>query len=149
MADLFVSGRIVTALEAAAVAVGRLDVALAGNPLRRGWTFWSELDAAPRRARGGHPAAAVLALLERTRRRPPPRRGRRSQGRSVPPRRPPPRPAAPARRHHVAAGTRPRDPQPELRGRAALLDGDPGSRTGAPARHRPRQPAGSGTRPAG
>ena len=36
MADLFVSGRIVTALEAAAVAVGRLDAALAGNPLRRG-----------------------------------------------------------------------------------------------------------------
>jgi len=35
MADLFVSGRIVTALEDAAVAVGRLDAALAGNPLRR------------------------------------------------------------------------------------------------------------------
>ena len=46
MADLLVSGRIVTALEAAAVAVGRLDAALAGNPLRRAWTFWSELDAA-------------------------------------------------------------------------------------------------------
>src|SRR3954463_6178493 len=50
MADLFVSGRIVTALEAAAVAVGRLDAALAGNPLRRAWTFWSELDAARRHA---------------------------------------------------------------------------------------------------
>src|SRR3954452_25612042 len=49
MADLFVSGRIVTALEAA-VAVGRLDAALAGNPLRRAWTFWSELDAARRHA---------------------------------------------------------------------------------------------------
>ena len=50
MADLFVSGRIVTALEAAAIAVGRLDAALAGNPLRRAWTFWSELDAARRHA---------------------------------------------------------------------------------------------------
>ena len=50
MADLFVSGGIVTALEAAAVAVGRLDAALAGNPLRRAWTFWSELDAARRHA---------------------------------------------------------------------------------------------------
>ena len=50
MADLFVSGRIVTALEDAAVAVGRLDAALAGNPLRRAWTFWSELDAARRHA---------------------------------------------------------------------------------------------------
>src|SRR3954463_686603 len=50
MADLFVSGRIVTALEAGAVAVGRLDAALAGNPLRRAWTFWSELDAARRHA---------------------------------------------------------------------------------------------------
>src|SRR3954471_4708377 len=50
MADLFVSGRIVTALEAAAVAVGRLDAALAGNPLRRAWSFWSELDAARRHA---------------------------------------------------------------------------------------------------
>ena len=50
MADLFVSGRIVTALEAAAVAVGRLDAALAGNPLRQAWTFWSELDAARRHA---------------------------------------------------------------------------------------------------
>ena len=44
MADLFVSGGIVSALEEAAVAVGRLDAALAGNPLRRAWTFWSELD---------------------------------------------------------------------------------------------------------
>ena len=50
MADLLVSGRIVTALEDAAVAVGRLDAALAGNPLRRAWTFWSELDAARRHA---------------------------------------------------------------------------------------------------
>ena len=50
MADLLVSGRIVTALEAAAVAVGRLDAALAGNPLRRAWTFWSELDTARRHA---------------------------------------------------------------------------------------------------
>src|SRR3954465_11690023 len=50
MADLFVSGGIVTALEDAAVAVGRLDAALAGNPLRRARTFWSELDAARRHA---------------------------------------------------------------------------------------------------
>ena len=50
MAELFVSGGIVTALEQAAVAVGRLDAALAGNPLRRAWTFWSELDAARRHA---------------------------------------------------------------------------------------------------
>jgi hypothetical protein len=50
MADLFVSGRIVSALEDAAAAVGRLDAALAGNPLRRAWTFWSELDAARRHA---------------------------------------------------------------------------------------------------
>ena len=50
MADLFVSGGIVTSLEQAAVAVGRLDAALAGNPLRRAWTFWSELDAARRHA---------------------------------------------------------------------------------------------------
>jgi hypothetical protein len=50
MAGLFVSGEIVAQLEDAAVAVGRLDAALAGNPLRRAWTFWSELDAARRHA---------------------------------------------------------------------------------------------------
>jgi hypothetical protein len=50
MADLFVAGAIVTALERAAVAIGRLDAALAGSPLRRAWTFWSELDAARRHA---------------------------------------------------------------------------------------------------
>jgi hypothetical protein len=50
MTDLFVSGGIVTALEQAAIAVGRLDAALAGNPLRRAWTFWSELDTARRHA---------------------------------------------------------------------------------------------------
>src|SRR3954447_6193283 len=50
MAELFVSGGIVTALEDAAVAVGRLDAALAGHPLRRAWTFWSELDTARRHA---------------------------------------------------------------------------------------------------
>src|SRR3954466_11230903 len=59
MAELFVSGGIVTALEQAAVAVGRLDApaaaarldaALAGTPLRQAWTFWSELDAARRHA---------------------------------------------------------------------------------------------------
>jgi hypothetical protein len=46
MAELFVPGGIVAALEEAAVAVGRLDAALASNPLCRAWTFWSELDAA-------------------------------------------------------------------------------------------------------
>src|SRR3954463_6017832 len=51
MADLFVSGGIVTALEAAAAAVGRAAAPpLAGNPLRRAWTFWSELDTARRHA---------------------------------------------------------------------------------------------------
>ncbi|GEO43317.1 hypothetical protein SAE02_74650 [Skermanella aerolata] len=50
MADLFVAGGIVTALEQAAIAIGRLDTALVGNPLRRAWTFWSELDAARRHA---------------------------------------------------------------------------------------------------
>ena len=50
MAELFVPGGIVTALETAAVAIGQLDAALAGNPLRRAWTFWSELDAARRHA---------------------------------------------------------------------------------------------------
>jgi hypothetical protein len=50
MADLLVSGGIVSALEEAAVTLGRLDAALAGNPLRRAWTFWSELDAARRHA---------------------------------------------------------------------------------------------------
>jgi hypothetical protein len=50
MADLLVSGAVVTALEAAAIAVGRLDAALAGTPLRRAWTFWSELDAVRRHA---------------------------------------------------------------------------------------------------
>jgi hypothetical protein len=50
MAELFIPGDIVGALEAAAVTVGRLDAALAGNPLRRAWTFWSELDAARRHA---------------------------------------------------------------------------------------------------
>src|SRR3954464_1959733 len=50
MADLFVSGGIVTALEDAAVTVGRLDAPPAGHPLRRAWPFWSELDAARRHA---------------------------------------------------------------------------------------------------
>src|SRR3954466_9025617 len=50
MAELFVSGGIVAALEDAAVAVGRLAPPWAGNPLRRAWTFWSELDAARRHA---------------------------------------------------------------------------------------------------
>ena len=50
MAELFIPGDSVGALESAAVTVGRLDAALAANPLRRAWTFWSELDAARRHA---------------------------------------------------------------------------------------------------
>src|SRR5688572_17828900 len=50
MAELFIPGDSVGALEEAAVTVGRLDAALAANPLRRAWTFWSELDAARRHA---------------------------------------------------------------------------------------------------
>ena len=46
MAELFIPGDSVGALEEAAVTLGRLDAALAGTPLRRAWTFWSELDAA-------------------------------------------------------------------------------------------------------
>src|SRR3954452_16941191 len=57
MAELFVSGGIVAALEQAAIAVGRLDAALAGNPLRRAWTFWSE--PAPARRRAGADARRV------------------------------------------------------------------------------------------
>ena len=55
MADLFVAGAVAEALEAAAVAVGRLDAALAGNPLRPAWSLWSGLDAARRHAEAdGH-----------------------------------------------------------------------------------------------
>src|SRR3954470_2189314 len=50
MAELFIPGDIVGAQEEAAVTVGRLDAALAANPLRRAWTCWSELDAARRHA---------------------------------------------------------------------------------------------------
>ena len=50
MAELFIPGDSVGALEEAAVTVGRLDAALTANPLRRAWTFWSELDAARRHA---------------------------------------------------------------------------------------------------
>ena len=52
MAELFIPGDSVGALEEAAVTLGRLDAALAGNPLRRAWTFWSELHAARRHAEG-------------------------------------------------------------------------------------------------
>src|SRR3954453_18047674 len=107
MADLFVSGRIVTALEAAAVAVGRLDAALAGNPLRRAWTFWSELDAARRHAGADGRKVDLFRLAAHLH-------------------------GLPLR---LRSRARPRDRRPELRGRAALLDGGPGSRTGAPARH--------------
>src|SRR3954465_3097626 len=115
MADLFVSGGIVTALEDAAVAVGRLDAALAGNPLRRAWTFWSELDAARRHAEADGRKVDLYRL-------PPP------------PPRPPPRPAAPARRRRFRPRARRRDHQPELRHRAALLDGRTGCRAVGPGR---------------
>ena len=38
------------ALEAAALAVGRLDAALSGHPLLPVWTFWGQLDTARRHA---------------------------------------------------------------------------------------------------
>jgi hypothetical protein len=37
-------------LEAAALAVGRLDAALSGHPLLPAWTFWSQFDTARRHA---------------------------------------------------------------------------------------------------
>ena len=40
----------VAPLEAAALAVGRLDAALAGHPLLPVWMFWSQLDTARRHA---------------------------------------------------------------------------------------------------
>src|SRR3954469_5667390 len=99
MADLFVSGGIVTALEAAPAAVGRLDAALAGNPLRRAWTFWGELDAARRHA-GADGRRVDLFRLAAHLHRPPLRLG----GTPPPPppcrsasATPPPRPSAAAR----------------------------------------------------
>jgi hypothetical protein len=50
MSDSLVSGAIVAALERAALAVGRLDAALAGHTLRPAWTFWTHLDTACRHA---------------------------------------------------------------------------------------------------
>jgi hypothetical protein len=50
VADGFVPGAVVSALEPAALALGRLDAALAAHPLRRAWSFWAELDAARRHA---------------------------------------------------------------------------------------------------
>jgi hypothetical protein len=41
---------VVAPLEAAALAVGRLDAALAGHSLLPAWTFWSQLDMARRHA---------------------------------------------------------------------------------------------------
>jgi hypothetical protein len=40
----------VAPLEAAALAVGRLDAALAGHPLLPAWMFWSQLDTVRRHA---------------------------------------------------------------------------------------------------
>ena len=37
-------------LEAAALAIGRLDAALSGHPLLPAWTFWNQLDTARRHA---------------------------------------------------------------------------------------------------
>jgi hypothetical protein len=43
-------GDVVVQLEAAALAIGWLDVALSGHPLLPAWTFWSQLDTACRHA---------------------------------------------------------------------------------------------------
>src|SRR5690349_19676500 len=50
MSPRFVGADTAAALERAAVAVGRLDDALAGHPLRPGWTHWAGLEAACRHA---------------------------------------------------------------------------------------------------
>jgi hypothetical protein len=50
VAEGVVPGAMVTALELAALALGRLDAAVAAHPLRRAWSFWAELDAARRHA---------------------------------------------------------------------------------------------------
>ena len=84
MAELFVPGGIVGALEEAAVAVGRLDAALAGSPLRLAWTFWSELDAARRHAEAarstcsGWPPTSMDCRSGSATARPPPSAAERS-----------------------------------------------------------------------
>jgi hypothetical protein len=50
MRNRFAYGDVVAPLEAAALAVGRLDAALSGHPLLPAWTFWSQLDTARRHA---------------------------------------------------------------------------------------------------
>jgi hypothetical protein len=50
MRDRLAYGDVVVQLEAAALAVGRLDAALSGHPLLPAWTFWSQLDTAGRHA---------------------------------------------------------------------------------------------------
>jgi hypothetical protein len=50
MHDRLAYGDVVVQLEAAALAVGRLDTALSGHPLLPAWTFWSQLDTARRHA---------------------------------------------------------------------------------------------------
>jgi hypothetical protein len=50
MANQPAYGDVVVRLEAAALAIGRLDAALSGHPLLPAWTFWSQLDTARRHA---------------------------------------------------------------------------------------------------
>jgi hypothetical protein len=52
MRNRFAYGDVVAPLEAAALAVGRLDAALSGHPLLPAWMFWSQLDTARRHADG-------------------------------------------------------------------------------------------------
>jgi hypothetical protein len=50
MRNRFAYGDVVAPLEAAALAVGRLDAALSGHPLLPAWMFWSQLDTTRRHA---------------------------------------------------------------------------------------------------
>jgi hypothetical protein len=50
MANQPAYGDVVVRLEAAALAIGRLDAALSGHPLLPAWTFWNQLDTARRHA---------------------------------------------------------------------------------------------------
>ena len=52
------------------LAVGRLDASLTGNPLRRAWTFWSELDTARRHAEAQSTETVLAALAGNPRTRP-------------------------------------------------------------------------------
>ena len=50
MRDRLAYDDVVALLEAAALAVGRLDAALSDHPPLPAWTFWSQLDTARRHA---------------------------------------------------------------------------------------------------